>query len=307
MRRKLVVGGVVLGALALVGAALVSPDVTVEALAPTLTDGRSKFLELEGMRVHYRVEGSGPPLVLLHGSSSSLHTWEGWAQALSGEHQVIRLDLPGYGLTGPRPDRRYDSDRDVAFLAAFLDALGVKQAAVAGNSLGGYLAWRFAARYPERVSKLVLVDAAGFPRPGKAPLPFRLARVPVLSEVLRYVSPRPLVEKSVREVYGDPSRVTPELVDRYLALTLRAGNRQAFVDRANLDWVDRTAELAKVTAPTLILWGGRDHWIDPADAARFQQALRGSRVVRYPELGHVPMEEDPGRTAADVRAFLSEK
>ncbi len=305
MRKRLVFAAVGLGVVAL-AASLVSPDIPVEALKSRYAGPTSRFMDVDGLSVHYRMEGVGPPLVLLHGGSSSLHTWEGWTQALSGRFRVIRLDLPGYGLTGPRADRRYAADDSAQLLAAFLDRVGVKRASFAGNSLGGHVAWRFAVLHPERVDKLILVDAAGFPLTAP-PLPFRLARVPVLKEVLRVVSPRPLVQRSVREVYGDPSLVTPALVDRYYDLTLRTGNRGAFIDRANAPWVDQTAELGKVTAPTLILWGGKDAWLSPESAQKFADAIRGARVVRYPELGHIPMEEDPARTAVDAKAFLLER
>jgi pimeloyl-ACP methyl ester carboxylesterase len=286
------------------GAFGVSPDVPATEVNARWADARSRFVEIDGLRVHHRIEGDGPVLVLLHGNSSSLHTWEGWTAALSSRFKVVRLDLPGFGLTGPRPDRRYDVQSYSAFVADFLDRLGVSRASIAGNSLGGNIAWHFAAAHPERVEKLILLDAAGFPRAGPPPLPMRLARIPVLSGVLRWVSPRPLVEKSLREVYGDPSHVTPELVDRYLTLSRREGNRQAFIDRANTEATDDTALLKSISAPTLIMWGGRDRWADPADAERFHQAIAGSSVLRYPELGHIPMEEAPERTAADASSFL---
>ena len=118
-------------------AALVRPDIPLEALLPEYGAPPSQFVELEGMRIHYRDEGAGPPLVLLHGFGSSLHTWDGWVRQLTGTRRLIRLDLPGFGLTGPAPDGDYRAERYVHVVAALLDRLGVDRTDIAGNSLGG--------------------------------------------------------------------------------------------------------------------------------------------------------------------------
>jgi len=286
------------------------PDRPVEALRGRWAAPPSQFREIDGLQVHLRDEGprtDSIPVVLVHGTSASLHTWEGWSVVMRPTRRVITMDLPGFGLTGPDPASDYRIERYVRFMVALLDSLQVSRADLAGNSLGGEIAWHVAARHPARVRRLVLVDPAGFPIAATSmPIGFRLARIPGLSWMTSRVLPRSVVAASVRNVYGDPGRVTDGLIDRYYELTLRAGNRAALPARfAQMRAGADTALLLGLSAPTLIQWGGRDRLIPPATAARFQRLLPGARLLVYPALGHVPHEEDPARTAADALAFLS--
>ena len=307
----------VVGALLLLSALALAlsraPDRPVETLVARWAPPPSDFIEVRGQIVHLRDEGprsDAQPLVLIHGTSASLHTWEGWVHALKGQRRVITFDLPGFGLTGPfggqyTPDD-YHGDTYARFVFDLLDALEVQRAVVGGNSLGGEVAWRMAAMAPERVAALVLVDAAGPPfTPQSVPAGWILARVPVLNRVTEWVLPRSLVAEGVANVYGDPSKVTPELVDRYFELTLREGNRRALGLRMR-QYVrgEDAGQIASIRTPTLILWGGRDRLIPPAVASVFEREIAGARLVTFPELGHVPQEEDPAATVAVVRQFL---
>ncbi|MFC4252759.1 alpha/beta fold hydrolase [Sinimarinibacterium flocculans] len=295
-----------------VGTALVlswAPDRSVEELSARWAPPPSEFVRIGGMRVHLRDEGprkGTTPIVLLHGTSASLHTWDGWAAGLSEQRRVIRLDLPGFGLTGPTPDGVYRIERYVETVVALLDRLGVRRAIIAGNSFGGQVAWQTALAHPRRVAALVLVDAAGYPlKPEDVPIGFRIARTPWLAPLMRVTLPRGMIDASVRNVYGDPGKVTPELVDRYYELTLRAGNREALRQRfAQAQAGPGSERIRELTVPTLILWGGQDRLIPPADGERFHQDIAGSELVMFDELGHVPHEEDPARTLAAVQAFL---
>lgn len=308
-----VLGGLllVLGVLVGVGVAKAwAPDRDVDSLKARWAPPPSQFVGLMGMQVHLRDEGprnDAQPIVLLHGTSASLHTWDGWAEALKGQRRVIRMDLPGFGLTGPMPDGNYQLTHYVDFLVALLDQLGVKQAVVAGNSFGGGLAWKLAVDHPERVSKLVLVDAAGYPYdPTSVPIGFKVAQIPWLRPVMENVLPRSMIESSVRNVYGDPSRITPVLIDRYFELTLRAGNRHALGERFRQSPGGQyAAQIPSVKQPTLILWGGQDRLIPPDNADHFQHDIAGSRLVVFDGLGHVPHEEDPAATVAAVQSFLA--
>ena len=186
-----------------------------------------------------------------------------------------------------------------------LSRLGVGRAIVAGNSLGGEIAWQLALADPARVAGLVLVDAAGHAfEPESLPLGFRIARIPVLREPMRWVLPRRAIEDSVREVYGDPGRVTAALVDRYYELALRAGNRVALMQRMDQLAPGPVERLGEIQVPTLILWGGRDRLIPPRWGQAFHQAMPGSQLVVFPKLGHVPQEEDPAATLAALRDWL---
>lgn len=306
--------GLAFAGLAFLLAALIAfawaPDRPVEQLKARWAAPPSQFVELDGMQVHVRDEGprdSAMPIVLLHGTSASLHTWEGWTEKLKDRRRVVSLDLPGFGLTGPFPDADYRLARYLRFLANFFDRMEAKRFVLVGNSFGGFLAWQFALAMPARVDRLVLIDAGGYPQQARSvPIGFRIAGIPVLSQVARQVLPRSVVESSVRNVYGEPDKVTSALVDRYYELTLRAGNRQALGQRINQIPTGEDAErIRDIGVRTLILWGGRDRLVPVELAGRFHADIRGSRLVVFDDLGHVPHEEDPGRTAMALEQFLA--
>ncbi len=300
--------GILLMLAALAFAATKAPDRSLESLVPRWAPPPSDFIELDGQLVHYRDQGpsSDPlPLVLIHGTSASLHTWEGWANELAQTRRVISFDLPGFGLTGPNADGDYHDARYVVFVRNLLARLGVGRAIVAGNSLGGEIAWQLALADPARVAGLVLVDAAGQAfEPESLPIGFRIARMPVLRQLMRWVLPRRAIEDSVIDVYGDPSRITAALVDRYYELTLREGNRVALMQRMEQLAPGPVERLPEIQVPTLILWGGKDRLIPPRWGEAFHQAILGSRLVVFPKLGHVPQEEDPAATLAALRDWL---
>ncbi len=304
--RRIGVG--LLAVVGLLGVAIVwewKSDLPLETVKARWGGPPSRFVEVDGMSVHYRDEGAGPPLLLVHGTGSSLYTWDAWAAALSSTHRVVRLDLPAFGLTGPRPDGDYRLDTYVAFLDRFASMLGLGNFALAGNSLGGAIAWRFAAAHPSEVSALILVDPGGYPRQTKRALVFRLGGLPGLGPLLEHLDPRILVERTSRQVYGDPTRVNPESIERSYDLVLRPGNRQSFGQETSVPFEDHTALLRTLSVPTLIMWGDKDALIPVSDAQRFAADIPGARLRIYEGLGHVPMEEDGPGTAADAREFLS--
>ena len=293
-----------------------APDRPVQTLVARWAPAPSDFIEVKGQLVHLRDVGprdDALPIVLIHGTSASLHTWEGWVHALKTQRRVISFDLPGFGLTGPfagdYPRDDYRGDTYARFVLDLLDALKVDRAVIGGNSLGGEVAWRTAYLAPARVAALVLVDAAG-PAfvPEDVPLGFRLVRVPVLNRLSEWVLPRDLVAQSVASVYGDPSKITSDLVDRYFEITLREGNRRALRLRLQglVSGVD-AERIPTLKQPTLILWGGRDRLIPPAIAQQFKAQIAGSQLVVFDELGHVPQEEDAARTVVPVKVFLGLK
>ena len=286
-----------------------APDKPLAELQARWAGAPSKFITVAGLQVHVRDEGPRDdplPIVLLHGTSDSLHTWGGWAAQLRGQRRVIRFDLPGFGLTGPGSTGDYSIDAYVRFVAAVLDSLDVPRVVLGGNSLGGEIAWRAAWAMPQRVAQLILVDAAGYPpEPQEIPLGFALARTAGVRTALDYLLPRGLVLASVRSVYGDPSKVTPELVDRYYDMALRPGNRRALVQRLEVTPGDDVSDrIRSLTLPTLVLWGAQDRLIPVALGHRFAQDIAGARLVVFDGLGHVPHQEDPVRTAAEVQRFL---
>ena len=220
--------------------------------------------------------------------------------------RVIRVDMPGFGLTGPARDGDYTIEAYVRFMGAVMDHFAIRNCVLAGNSFGGWVAWETALAQPGRVDALILVDSAGYTLHSQSvPLGFRVAKIPVLNRLVESMLPRALVESSVRNVYGDPDKVTPDLVDRYYEITLREGNRAALVQRfaQSAAGIDET-RIRQVGVPTLILWGGRDRLIPLEYGALFSRDIAGSSLVVFDDLGHVPQEEDPVRTVAALKSFL---
>ena len=307
--RVLLVLLVAIGVFALAGVmATWAPDRSVKQLSERWALPPSSFLTVNGMQVHLRDEGPREdpnPIVLLHGTSDSLHTWEGWSEDLRRQRRVIRFDLPAFGLTGPDPRSDYSIAAYVRFVTAVVDTLGVKSFVLAGNSLGGQIAWETAVAHPERVVRLVLVDAAGYPlQPQSVPIGFRVARTPGLRKVMEFVLPRGVVESSLRNVYGDPSKVTPELVDRFYELTLRQGNRAALGSRMEQKLSGDELQIKALKVPTLIVWGAKDRLIPLENGTRFAADIPNSQLVVFDNLGHVPQEEDAPATVKAVKQFL---
>lgn len=288
-----------------------APDRSVAQLAARWAQPPSQFLSVDGMQVHVRDEGprdDALPIILLHGTSASLHTWDGWSKSLIGSRRVVRFDLPAFGLTGPQPQNDYSIAAYVRFVVDVMDQLGIKSCVLVGNSLGGQIAWSTALAQPQRVSKLVLVDSAGYPlQSTSVPIGFRIARTPGLRVLMEHVLPRGVVDSSVRNVYGDPSKVTPELVDRYYDLTLRTGNRKALAYRMEQLWSGDEASIRTLQVPTLILWGAKDHLIPVETAQQFASDIKGSQLVVFDGLGHVPHEENAQLTVDAFKAFLSQR
>jgi pimeloyl-ACP methyl ester carboxylesterase len=264
---------------------------------------------IDGLSVHLRDEGprgDPHPIVLIHGTSSSLHTWEGWVAALKGRHRVVSFDLPGAGLTGPFADDDYRIEHYTRFVEDLIDRLEIKHATLVGNSLGGRIAWEVAVTRPDLAARLVLIDSLGYPgEGGPAPLAVRIAQLPIIGPpIVEHFTPRILVEKSLRAAYGDPRRLTPDRLDRYYQLLLRTGNRRALMLQIQQESYDDSDRIKTIAIPTLILWGRLDHVIPVAAAARFRQDIAHSQLVVFSPLGHVPQEEDPAQTVKTLEDFL---
>ncbi len=269
----------------------------------------SAFVAIDGMNVHYRAEGNALdslPIVLIHGTGSSLHTFDDWAASLKKNKRVLRMDLPAYGLTGPFPDRNYSIEHYVSFIEEFLETQGIKRCILGGNSLGGLIAWRFTLHRPEMVDKLILIDAAGYPKNSTSePIAFTIAKIPVLNKILTFITPRFVVKSSVENVYADKSKISEALVDRYFDLTLRAGNREAFGDRMKVTYDSSyLKQINRIEQPTLVLWGAEDRLITSASAYRFHEDLPNDTLVILQNVGHVPMEESPVESLDAVLSFI---
>lgn len=284
--------------------------IDVEELKLKYGTSPSLFLEMNEMEVHYRDEGNGNdslPLVLLHGTGASLHTFNDWVEGLKDEKRIIRMDLPAFGLTGPFPDRNYAMKHYVDFLDDFLSDLNIERCILGGNSLGGQIAWLYTLDYPDKVDQLVLIDAAGYPKQStKVPLAFKLARIPVLNKILTFITPKSVVKSSVENVYADQTKITDTLINRYFDLALREGNRQALVDRMTTEYdTSQIVNISKIFQPTLIMWGREDGLIPLESAYRFQNDLLNDTLIVIDHCGHVPQEECPEKSLAVLKEFLN--
>lgn len=291
-------------------ALLYRSDISAGDIEKKYADSTSRFVDIMGMRVHYRMEGDptdSTPLVLIHGTSSSLHTWDSIVPALRENRRILRMDLPGFGLTGPSPDRVYGMERYHRFLDSLFERLDIRQCILGGNSLGGLIAWTYALHDSVRVKGLVLIDAAGYPK-GKEEgnIGFKLAAMPGVGRTLSKFTPKILIRKSLEGSYGDPSKINEPMVDRYYDLLLREGNREAVIDMFGSRKPAAYEQIATIRMPTLIIWGDQDRLIDVSNATRFHQDIPGSRLLVIKGSGHVPMEESPKEVIGAVMDFLSE-
>jgi pimeloyl-ACP methyl ester carboxylesterase len=239
-----------------------------------------------------------------------LHTWDAWTKELTKNYRVIRMDLPAFGITGPNKNADYSIKAYTAFLDQFLTKINVDSFYLVGNSLGGNIAWNYTAEHPKKIEKLILVDASGLPTNKPQPAIFKMAKTPVLSSLFLYVTPKFFIKKNMKEVYGDKSKLTDSLVTRYHKMALRVGNRQAFIDRAKIDFklgakvnVDK---LKSIQTPTLLIWGAKDTWIPLDNGKRMDRILPNSKLVVLENSGHVPMEENPTESVEILKAFLND-
>jgi pimeloyl-ACP methyl ester carboxylesterase len=284
-----------------------TPDRSRAELEAKYLVGPGDYLTVAGIRL--RVKESGPRngrvVILLHGFGSSLETWDAWARALSSEFRVVRFDLPGSGLTGPDPTGDYSDARCIQILIALMNRLGVSNASFVGNSMGGRIAWTFAAVQPARVDRLVLISPDGFASPGFAY--GKKAAVPVVMTLMRYVFPKAALRINLAPAYANPAALTDARVTRYYDFVLAPGVRDAMIARMKETVLeDPEPLLRRIDVPTLLVWGEKDAMIPFSNSADYLNDIAHSRLVRLPGLGHVPQEEAPSVSLAAVRSFLEE-
>ncbi|MFN3989932.1 MAG: alpha/beta fold hydrolase [Erythrobacter sp.] len=304
-----------------------TPDTDAAEMRAKYGAPPSQFLDLgEGLIIHLRDEGprDAPAIILLHGSNADLHTWEPWAQNLKADYRVIRFDQVGHGLTGPDPKGDYTRKNYVEHIRLVADKLGIDRFILGGNSMGGKHAIAFAAAYPERVEGLVLVDASGMPmltpqamegdreNPGRrrgtttGNLGFKIAAMPGVNRIIAQITPRALIEKSLRQSVSVQDIVTEEMIDRYWELLRYPGNRRATLERFAIPYDPLGYDkFAAITAPTLILWGEEDRLIPVAAGRYLDEEIPHSQLVVYPGIGHLPQEEAAERSVADLRQWLA--
>ena len=310
--RRIFIGLAILTAL-LVAAFLLlrTPDTDRAAMIAKYGAPPSRFVSLRpGLTVHYRDEGprDAPVVMLLHGSNADLHTWDAWTTDLARDHRVIRFDQIGHGLTGADPAGDYAPQTFADDVGRMADKLGVGRFVLAGNSMGGGIALRYALAHPERVDGLVLLDSGGVPRLGKPAgnIGFTLARNPVGRWLMTRITPRSIVAKSLHQTVSNQAIVSEAMIDRYWELLRFPGNRAATVLRFSQPMTPfAAASLARLPMPVLIQWGAEDPLISLAAGQWLHRAIPGSRMIVYPGIGHIPMEEAAARSVLDLRGWLA--
>jgi pimeloyl-ACP methyl ester carboxylesterase len=287
------------------------PDIPFTVLDSRYSAPASRFLDLgPGLVVHYRDQGNpnGPVIVLVHGYSASLEAWEPWVRRLP-DFRVITFDLPGHGLTRAPQGYRATVDGFADLVDEVAQRLSAGRYVVGGNSLGGAVAWDLALRRPDHLRGLVLVDAAGWPRRGgtgeRPALVALLAGNPVGRAIARDFESRPMVRQGLIAAYNDPNIVTAAVVRRYMDLARGPGHRDILltIDNRPAHAVDSGTFMA-IHLPTLVLHGEADRIVPVADGRQFATGIPGARLITYPGVGHLPMEQIPDQSATDLRQFL---
>jgi pimeloyl-ACP methyl ester carboxylesterase len=282
-----------------------TPDLDRASLEAKYLAAPEDMTEVLGVRLHVRDSGAtdAPAVLMLHGFGSSLHTWEPWAKDLSKDLRVIRIDLPGCGLSLPDPAEDYSDTHTIELILALLDRLKITKISVIGHSMGGRIAWTLAATHPQRVSKLVLISPDGFASQGfeydKPPA------VPAVIQLMRYTLPKWLVKLNLEPAYANAKTMTNDRATRYHELMLSPGSRKALIARMQQTiLVNPVPLLKRIGAPTLLLWGKEDHFIPFANSEDYTSAIPDNRLIALDGIGHVPHEEDPHGALIPVRDFL---
>jgi len=298
--------GMVALVVGLLVAAVVYRDHPVAEVEKRWAKPPSKFVIVDGVRLHYREEGSGPPVVLLHANYASLFMWEPWAEALKDRYRVIRVDLPAHGLTGPEPSGDYSLQRIQSLFEQFVDARGLERFVVVGTSIGGTVAMRYAADHPERIERLVMISPGSLESRVRGRT--RPANVPKIADLLAWVTPRAFTAYLLRNDYGDPARVTDAVIDEWYLMWMREGNRQAMIDLLR-QYVSGgvEAKIRSIRVPVLLMWGERNKRVPLSLAYETRALLENSPAVQLevlPGIGHMLVQEAPQQSAAVIRRYL---
>ena len=282
-----------------------TPDLPREQLLQSYTKAGNAQLVVGEQPYFIQDTGSrdAPVMVLLHGFGASLQTWDAWAAALETQWRVVRIDVPAFGLTGPAVNNDYSDEADVARLAQLLDHMGLQKVALGGHSMGGRMAWNFAAAHPEHVSHLVLVSPDGFPEPNSTSA--QTYKVSPWLGLMKYSLPTWALRMGVAPAYGDEKLLTADTMRRYQDMMRAPGVRTALIDRMrqsrNSDPVPR---LQSLKMPVLLVWGEKDAFIPTSNAQDYLKAIPHATLASIPLAGHVVHEEAPTPSVQAVKEFL---
>ena len=312
MRRTLAVLLTIVAVLAAGWLALRRADIPYDTLETVYSVPDTQFMTLDdGLKIHFTDTGpqDRSAIVLVHGFSASLHTWEAWKTDLELDYRVITLDLPGHGLSRADDPSQANIDRFVDVVHEVTQDLGVQRFTLAGNSMGGNTAWSYALAHPETLDGLILVAASGWPEEegegDDSPFIFTLLSNPIARMVMKDLDMTSFTRSGLKGSYTDASFVTDELVERYVALSRAPGHRETLLaimagerDPASVE------KVSEITVPTLVMWGRDDNLVAVSGAQKFADAISGSNLIIYDNIGHLPQEENAVQSIADVRSFM---
>ncbi|MEV6360737.1 alpha/beta fold hydrolase [Nocardia asteroides] len=264
----------------------------------------SRYADTDLARFHYTRTGSGSPVVLIAGGGLWGYSWRDVVPELATEHTVYAVDLPSQGFTELRRDGfAYDLPAMAEAIAAFLDAVELPRASIVGHSWGGAWSLSFAERYPDRVDKLALLDAPGLDAE-KAPVT-PLFTTPLLGELTTALTDRAFYADSLRGTFHHRELVTEEVIDEFYGPFARPANRAGFLSLwRNLDYRDTDAGLARITAPTLVLWGAQDTWLPSSQAHELARRIPDATATVLPDCGHALHEDCPAQVDPLLSGFL---
>jgi pimeloyl-ACP methyl ester carboxylesterase len=293
-------------AIAVVIATWIYRDIPAEQLEAKYAGPASRFINIEGVRIHYRDEGQGPAVVLIHANFASLLGWDPWVEALQDSYRVVRMDMTSHGLTGPDPTGDYSPERTLEIFEKFIDVMDLDEFSIGGTSMGGTVAIHYTHDHPERIKKLILLSPGSLE--GKERKAGPRGEVPDAAYILKYIMPRALPEFMLRGGFGDKSKLTDELIDRWYDMWRREGNREAQLDRlSQYKPGDIEGIIRQLEVPTLLMWGEENTTAKYEQAAHFRELLENVdalKFISYPGVGHMAVQEAGEETGRDVRAFL---
>ncbi|WP_020526981.1 alpha/beta fold hydrolase [Flexithrix dorotheae] len=281
-------------------------DIEVGEIKAKFADHSSKFTIINQQEIHYKDQGDGDVILMIHGSPGSLFIWNKWAEILSKNYRIIRMDLPAFGITGPNRENDYSLNYYINFVKSFVDKLELKKFHLIGNSLGGQITYEFTDKFPGLVEKMVLISPTSFNHVYETSMfpAMKIIQSLVPKSGLNFITPKSWIRQSLKQIYSDQKLITPSMVDLNHSLLLREGNRKALLGNIIEQSTNKENKVSEITTPTLLLWGEKDKIIPVVNASNFKSMITNVRLITYKDVGHFPFDEVPEQSAKDVEEFL---
>ena len=266
----------------------------------------SRYLRTENFDIHYIKEGSGDPVILIHGGGMWLYSYRDTIPGLSRSFTVYALDMPGYGYTRPRHNNPcYSIDVMADILLEFMTALDIERASLVGHSWGGGWAIHFTHKHPGKVEKLVLIDSSGLDVPDV--LEWELLKYPMIGETLVRCISLDGVRRRLEQSFFHKDRVTDEMVrEVYTPMKIRTNQKAQSLLSRNQNWEITETAIPDISKKVLLIWGDSDRYLDPSLAQGFVSRFPDIKPVLLKSCGHSPHEEYPEVVNTLIMEFLKQ-